>query len=317
MTTEIEQHASALLERLYESHKADGESREAVAAFVGAADLSKDYGETLIRLLETNGYVDAFRTLGGSMPTITAAGIHAVQQLQAERADPKTQAANLRTAMLLWLDGQEENSSTPTSWDAFLESDEHRDGYSDRQIRHAAEYLSENQLIKALKAWGETDGWLRPGLTVAGRTCVSDFGGDVNEYLNRGTARQVTNHSTTTTNVHVVDNHGNMSVAAQDFTQNITNNTGLDAELILKVLELAGGTHQLAPTLNLPAEDEHQLVEVADELHAEASGDKPNPGRLRQLVEKIYEGVKRATPTVAQKTLEALAEGSIKALAGG
>jgi hypothetical protein len=138
----------------------------------------------------------------------------------------------------------------------------------------------------------------------------------VNEYLNRGNARPVTNHSTTNTTVHITDNHGNLSVAGQDFTQNITN-TGLDAEQILQILELAGGTHQLAPTLKLPTDDEQQLLETADQLHAEASGDKPDRARIRQLVDKIYDGVKKAAPTVAQKTLVALAEGSIKALTGG
>ncbi|ONI79057.1 hypothetical protein BWI15_00320 [Kribbella sp. ALI-6-A] len=138
----------------------------------------------------------------------------------------------------------------------------------------------------------------------------------MNEYLNRGAVRPVANHSTTNTTVHITDNHGNVSVAGQDFAQAITH-TGLDAELILNVLELAGGTHQLAPTLKLPADDERRLVETADELHAEASSGKPDRGRIRQLVEKIYDGVKKAAPTVAQKTLEALAEGSIKALTGG
>jgi hypothetical protein len=316
MATEIEEHAGDLLEQLYECHKADGDMRAAFRAYLGRGELDTEYGETLIRLLETDGYVGAFRTLGGSIPSITARGIQAVQQVQADRADPKIRVTNLRVAMLQWLYAQEDSDSSPASWERFIDSPDSNDGYTERQIRHAAEYLHEYGMIRAISSSKEQDGWIRPTLTVAGRTCVTDFGGDVNEYLNRGTPRSVTNHSTTNTTVHITDNHGNVSVASQDFTENITN-TGLDAELILNVLELAGGTHQLAPTLKLPAVDEQQLVETANELHAEASGDKPNRGRIRQLVDRIYDGVKKAAPTVAQKTLVALAEGSIKALAGG
>jgi hypothetical protein len=218
VATEIEQHATGLLERLYECEKVDGDSMATVATYLEGAGLDTSYGYTLIDLLGNAGYVKPANTMGGAAGIITAAGIQAIQQLQADRADPKVRVGMLRTAMLLWLDDQEENHVGPSSWDPFVElaSTDEGDGYSERQIRYAAEYLDEHGLIRAISVNEEQAGWIRPTLTVAGRTCVTDFEGDVSEYLNRGQARPVvTNRSTTTNTVHVSDNHGNLSVAGR------------------------------------------------------------------------------------------------------
>jgi hypothetical protein len=152
---------------------------------------------------------------------------------------------------------------------------------------------------------------VRPQLSVAGRTCVTDFGGDVNEYLNRGQAKPPVTNSTTTNN-YVSDNHGNLSIAGENFSQVF--NAGLD---VTDVLELAGGADQLVPVLHLPADREQEIIQTAKQLHAEASGATPDRGRLRQLIDKVIEGVKEAAPTVARKTLLALGDLALRALSGG
>ena len=313
MAIEIERQATELLELLYECNKVDGDSGEVVADYLEKEGLDTSYGYTLIDFLGNNGFVKTSSTMGGASGEITATGIQAIQQLWAERADPKVRSGMLRTAMLLWLDQQEERDDAPSSWDPFVDAEPapEDDGYSKRQILHAAEYLYEHGLVQAISVNEFADGWVRPTLTVAGRTCVTDFGGDVSEYLSRGQTRPiVTNRSTTTNTVHISDNHGNLSVAGEHITQNMTN-AGFD---VAQILELAGGVHQIAPVLKLEADDERQLIETADELHAEADSDKPDRGRLRQLIDKIYEGLKKAAPTVGQKAVLALADEAIRAL---
>jgi len=312
MATEIERQATELLELLYECNKADGDSREVVAGYLEKEGLETSYGYTLIDFLGNSGFVNESNTFGGASGEITAGGIRAVQQLWADRADPKIRSGMLRTAMLLWLDQQEERDDAPADWEPFVDAEPEEDGYSKRQILHAAEYLYEHGLIGAVSVSEFADGWVRPTLTVAGRTCVTDFGGDVSEYLNRGQARPVvTNRSTTNNTVHISDNHGNLSVAGEHITQNM-NNAGFG---VAQILELAGGVHQIAPVLKLEADDERQLIETADELHAEAKSDKPDHGRLRQLIDKIYDGLNKAASTVGQKAVLALADEAIKALA--
>ncbi|WBQ04380.1 hypothetical protein [Kribbella sp. CA-293567] len=312
MGTEIEQHASDLLEQLYECHEANENEGATVARFLEGKGRETSYGYTLIDFLDRHGLVRAANEMGGAWGDITSAGIREVQQLRARRADPKIRTAALRREMLQWLYEQEDNDRHVTGWDSFVED---QNDHTERQVRHGAEYLFQHELIKAIGAMGETDGWIRPQLTVDGRACVTDFGGEVSEFLNRGAARPVTNHSTTNTTFNFTDNKGDMYVAGNDFHQKI-NNAGLDPQQILMILELAGGTKQMGPTLGLSDDQARQLTETAADLHAEADGEKPNHGRLRQLVDKIYEGVKQATPSVAQKTLVTLAEQSIQALTG-
>jgi hypothetical protein len=58
--------------------------------------------------------------------------------------------------MLQWLYAQEDSDNGPSSWEPFIDSNDHNDGYSERQIRHAAEHLYENQLTKAFRSFGES-----------------------------------------------------------------------------------------------------------------------------------------------------------------
>lgn len=310
--TEIGEHATELLERLYDSALAGDSDTDIVAAYLESNGLAPDYGFDLINLLDSNGYVRQSNTYGAAFGTITANGKLAVEQLRARRADPKIRTGQLRSAMLSWLDERESQRTGTSSWDQFAElaATDDGGGHSERDVRHAAEYLHEHQLIKAIKAWGESDGWLRPALTVAGRTCLTDFAGDVEAYLNRGRATSVITDNSTTNNTWVSDNHGNLNVAGDHISQTVTN-SGLD---VAQLLELAGGVDQLAPVLRLPAEVQADVVAAAHDLHAEASGAKPDPGRLRQLVDKIYDGIKDAAPTVGKTAVLALVDTAIKAL---
>ncbi|MFG1820593.1 hypothetical protein ACGFIF_43020 [Kribbella sp. NPDC049174] len=312
--TEIAEHATELLERLYDCAAAGEGESETVAAYLDSKGLGADYGFDLINLLDSNGYVEQSSGYGAAAGTITAHGKHAVQHLRAERADPKVRVSQLRTAMLSWLDDREAQRVETSSWEPFLEfaATEEGGGHSERDVRHAAEYLHEHQLIKAVKVAEEIDGWLRPTLTVAGRTCLTDFGGDVAEYLNRGHATSVITDNSTTNNTWVSDNHGNLNVAGDHISQSITN-SGLD---VAQLLELAGGIDQFAPVLQLPADVEREIVAAAHDLHAEASSASPDRGRLRQLVDKIYVGVKDAAPTVGKKVVLGLIDMALKALSG-
>lgn len=313
MATEIEAHADELLERLYECSTADEDTEAAVAAFVEEQGRQTSYGYALIDLLDGAALVKKANSAGGADGRITAAGIREVQQRRAARKDPKVRGEKLRGAMLLWLHQQEEDNRSPSSWDSFVElaSTEAGGGYSEREVEHAAEFLDEHRLINSVQSAGSVAGMHLPGLSVPGRTCVTDFRGDVNEYLNRGQARPSVTTSTTTNN-YVSDNHGNLSIAGENFSQ--VSNAGLD---VTDILELAGGVNQLASVLQLPPDHEQEIVQTAEQLHAEASAATPDRGKLHQLVDKIVQGVKEATPTVARKTLLTLGEHAFRALAGG
>jgi hypothetical protein len=313
MATEIEMHATELLEQLYDH---TGHEQETVTGFLEARSLEMPYGFELIELLEGSGFIQSSSGYGAPSGLVTARGRQAIQQLRADRDDPKVRVQNLREAMLTWLQEQRDRNANPSGWDAFVATagTEEAGAYTERQIKDQAEYLYEHALIKAVKSWGAPDGWNRPELTVAGRTCLTDFGGDVTAYLNQGQPAPSITTSTVNNNTYVTDNHGNITTGGEQITQSVTNNTGLD---VTEILELAGGADQLAAVLGLSTEVEPEFLESAQLLHAEASSDAPDRGRMRQLVDKLRDGALSAAPTVAQKTILALADQALQALNGG
>lgn len=309
----IEQHARAVMEWMYERHPDDDEGP---LTYLEHHGLDRQFGYQIVNYLHGQGWVQPRGAFGPPAGRLTPEGIAMAQSAVAERADPRIRGEKLRQAMLLWLDDRETRRLGTSSWDLFLEhaaSDE-VGGYDEGEVRHGAEYLHEYGLVGAVSVNEERDGWIGPTLKVAGRTCAREFGGDVFRYLNHGRAQQVvTNQSSTTNTVYVSDNHGNLSVAGQDISQAMTN-AGLD---VTQILELAGGVAQFAPVLRLPADVEHEITEAADQLHAEATNGKPDRGRLRTLVDRISTCVKKAAPTVGQRTLLQLVDQAFKALGGG
>ncbi|MGZ0153754.1 hypothetical protein ACXJJ3_42260 (plasmid) [Kribbella sp. WER1] len=312
MATEIETHASNLLEALYEAHRANADQDAATASYLESAGLDPvQDGFALVDFLAERGLVDANHTAGTPRGWITPEGMHAVQGLYAKRADPKARAALLRTEMLRWLDRQEDEGLQPASFDEFVDAlTEDSEVFSERELRGAAEYLHRNELVEAVHVEESTDGWIHPRLTPEGRECITDHGGDVAEFLRERRGGPSTTHHSTT--VHVSDNNGNLVIHGEKFTQNY--NAGINVE---DLVTFAGGVRQMLPVLGVDPAAQDELAEVADDLHAEATAPVPDRGRLRQLVNRLLAGVNAAAETVAKTMLLAAGEAARKAITGG
>ncbi|TCO33029.1 hypothetical protein EV652_10328 [Kribbella steppae] len=221
MATEIEGHASDLLEALYEAERAGTDEDEAIATYLEQAGLdAASYGFTVVDFLADHGMVERHHGFGKPRGRSTPAGMHAIQKLHVDRANPKIRAAALRTEMITWLDSQEERGTEPTSFQEFadsLESAEDGDSYSERELRGAAEYLQRHQLTESVHVEESSEGWIRPRLTVEGRECITDHAGDVAEYIRERRGGGPTTHHKTT--VHISDNNGNLVINGDRFTQ--------------------------------------------------------------------------------------------------
>ncbi|HWD80122.1 MAG TPA: helix-turn-helix transcriptional regulator, partial [Kribbella sp.] len=314
MPTEIEEHAGDLLEAMYEAERADTDQDDAILAYLDQAGHETAYGYTLVDILADNGLVNAHHTLGRPRGMITPEGIRAVQQLHADRANPKIRATALRKAMLVWLDDQEEQGAEPASFQEFADSLDptSKPQFSERELRGTAGFLHRKELIEAVHVEESTDGWIRPRLTVDGRECITDHDGDVAAYLRDRQSGGTTDNSTNTTTVHISDNNGNLSINGDRFTQNYA--AGVD---VAELLEFAGGLRQMLPVLGLDTATQQELAEAADQLHTEASSPKPDHGRLRQLLKRLLDGLNQAAPTVAKTMLLAAGEAAQKAITGG
>ncbi|TDW95371.1 hypothetical protein EV137_2706 [Kribbella pratensis] len=183
VATDIDQHATDLLEAIYEAGRAGRDPDEAISDYLQRAGHDVDYGFQLVDLLASLGLVKPYSTFGTPRAMITPAGIQAMQQLVADRANPKVRSAVLRTEMITWLDAQEEQGVHPGSFQEFADQLVSPLAFSERELRGAAELLLRHSLIDAVHLEEFTGGWIAPRLTVEGRDCITDCGGDVGEYL--------------------------------------------------------------------------------------------------------------------------------------
>lgn len=186
MTTEIDAHASELLEAMYDAERDGSDQDETIATYLQRAGRDSDYGFTLVDWLVQHGMVKSHHTYRTPRGRITPHGMQAIQQLHADRASPKIRAAILRNAMIAWLDEQEERGTHPASFQDFsdsLESAGGRGSFSEREISGAAEHLERQGLVESPQVAEFPAGWIGPRLTARGRECITDYRGDVAEYL--------------------------------------------------------------------------------------------------------------------------------------
>ncbi|WP_093802158.1 hypothetical protein [Streptomyces sp. Wb2n-11] len=80
----------------------------------------------------------------------------------------------------------------------------------------------------------------------------------------------------------------------QHFTQNSTN--GVDPT---PFAQLAGYIGQVSTTLGMSGTDRVELERVAQDLHAEATCEDPEPGRLRQFATQLKDRLLEAGTTIA------------------
>jgi hypothetical protein len=308
----IEQHSTGLLEWLYARSEDQGpDSPGDIGPYLNEHGLDLHFGHMLVQYLAERGLVQNVSTLGAPDAMINANGIEAVQRLQARRSNPAERAATLRKWMLLWLDQHEENDENVLDWESFLTSDSinyHDKPFSRRDVTLAAEYLHHHHLITAISVAEASDGMIHPQLTIEGHSCITDYGGNVSEYINRGQR----GGNITTNNIHMSDSTGNIVVASDNVTQNV--NAGLD---MTKVLDFAGFVRQTLPVLNLPDDDQQALGEQAEELHSESTASAPDRGRIRRMIDALMQGLQAAAPTVAKTMAIDLGAEAIKSITGG
>jgi hypothetical protein len=311
MATEIETHASRLLEAMYAAYRAGTDQDAAIDSYLQKAGLNpKQDGFDVVDFLAGQGWVETHHTFGTPRGTITPGGIRSVQELQARRANPRFRAALLRTNLLGWLHQLEEDGEQPNSFQDFVDDlTEDSEPFSEREFRAAATYLHDNGLIEAVHSENFTDGWLGPRLTSKGREYVTDYDGDVAEFVRDQRGGSPTHHSTS---VHVGGNHNNFVIDSRDFTQNY--NAGINTDDVVKFADLI---REMLPVLKVDATAKDDLAQAAADLQTETSTSAPDRGRLQQLVDRLRAGVNGAAETVVKTVLVAAGEAAHKAITGG
>ena len=302
MAPDIERHSMELLEWLYDHPEDDG------GAFPVDSSSNDDLYD-LVRFLADRYLVKDVSTFGGARADICPDGTAAVQRLRARRADPAQRAHRarmVRTHLLWWLDSQD---TAPANWSGALIGlgvDDLGTPFTMQDISREAAYLMDKGLISGHRPWGSDD-LLRPALTHAGRTCITDFGGNVSDYLNPA------HRGGNTTNNHVNVSGASNNIALGDHnTQTMT--TGLDTA---KVLEFAQFVSQAMPALGLPDDQQDALETQVQELQQEADSLAADPGRIRGLINRIMTGLGAATSEAIQTVAIGMGEQALESVQAG
>jgi hypothetical protein len=300
MAPDIQRNSMELLEWLYDHQ----DERPSSFPVDPSSNLRRLY--ELVSYLADRQLVADQSTFGAADATILPDGIAAVERLRSARATPTQRARRAvmaRTHLLWWLEGQNSPPNDLSGALAGLGVDDLGTSFTIEDINREVAYLEEKGLIRGLRTFQST-GLMRPALTADGRTCVTDFGGNVSEYLNaqnRG--------GSTTNNTFNVNGGGNNFAVGDHNTQNMT--TGLDTT---KVLEFARFVAEAVPALGLPADQQGALQAQVEELRVEAESHFSEPGVIRSLIDKVMTSLGAATSTALQTVATGLGDQALESI---
>ncbi|MFD9097853.1 hypothetical protein [Streptomyces collinus] len=295
----------ALLDWVYE--KAEGRPHAGVdlQPFAVKYGLEEREGYDLLAYGKSKGALDdRFATLGIPAANLTPYGLDLVEERRKRRDSPVARSKAARQSLLRWLWEQKDQGFHFPITDSFVGTPDAIFEGSELtldEIDRAASYLSDKGLIKGTKVSGR-QGPVRAEITAEGQDCVENYGGDPSAQDRRGAAG-------TTYNTYLPNAQGVIVGEQQNFTQN--NSTGVDPSAFI---QLAGYVGQVSGTLGMADPQRADLERIAQDLHAEATSEAPEQGRLRHLAGQVKERLLTAGATMAATVGVQMAEQAIGSL---
>ncbi|GHG83745.1 hypothetical protein [Streptomyces griseocarneus] len=283
----------------------DGRAKQNPAGYIDVAafpeELQLEYEDPAILALqlEQHDLVQILRAMGPRTHVrLTDAGRVAVRQLKDLQKDRAARIRHTMDALLRWLFDTASDQTpinpalflaTPGSYFAGTE-------ISGTDLHQALAYLAEHNLIDHIDTDPAT-----VAITPQGTRCAL-AGGSVQDHVNQP-------HPGTTYNNYMPNAKGVIIGEQQHFTQN--NADGVDPTLFA---QLAGYIGQVSTTLGMSETDRVELERVAQDLHAEATSENPEPGRLRQFATQLKDKLLEAGTTIAATMGVQMADQALAAL---
>ncbi|MFB6876400.1 hypothetical protein [Streptomyces sp. NPDC056323] len=271
------------------------------AARNGVADLEL---RTLVDGLKADGLLKdagveydwwtAWASIGGAVGTgargrrvsLAPAGVAELQGIRARRSNRLKRNVHVRNVILQWLYEREvEPVRSLTEMINDPEVHFHWEGLTRDEVRRAFVYLSEESMVRGRIAVGGDV--LVPRLTARGIECV-ESGANVTDFVSRQKSGGNIYHT------YLPNAQGVIVGEQQNFTQN--NNAGVDPS---EFVRLAGYLGQVSATLGLEDSERVELEQAAQDLHAAATSESPEPSSLRTLTTRVLDGLANAAGTVA------------------
>lgn len=292
----------ALLEYVYDQVDRDLGKRvdlESAPFAPGLADASS-------RRLISAGLIEFASVMGDFK--ITHRGLSLVSDIRTKRKNSPARTADLRLSLLLWLYDRYLDGGQPSSTTEFLSSERSwffGKRFSERELLQAVKYLKLTGLIEGLEAYQE-DHLIEPALTATGVTCAESEK-SVSEFLNPPAAS-----GGTTFNVRIEGSQNVVVGTQSDFTQNTT--SGIDPAVLARLTHFATAAREGLPSYGLEESRQVQVEEIAGELEAQATGDAPDRGRLRQLTDNLIAALSPAAGSALGGIVTALGKQAAAAI---
>lgn len=227
-------------------------------------------------------------------------GRDAAEEFEALRNNKRKRAAAIRDLMLEWLHDEYMDGNNSPVIDGFLES---RHGsfyglpFTEDEMTHTSYWLRDEGYINGDSSFGGPIA--RPSLTTKGVKAV-EHGTSVSAPADSGVGNVNNNY-----NVHVSNSHDfNLAAGSPGAVQSNTL-TVAQAEEAKKVAE---AFRAMMPMFGLSTDDEHQGIEIRDELEGELVQPDPNSGKIKALIGKAVEVAALGTTSGVVEAFIGLAE---------
>ncbi|MEU0403298.1 hypothetical protein ABZ318_24310 [Streptomyces sp. NPDC006197] len=256
-----------------------------VTRFVEEQQLHDEDASVLAFELEQRDYVQVSRNWGGEAPEVhlTDAGRAAIHRLKKLRLDRAARLRYTMDAFHRWL-FDTAGDQRPTNPVLFLDTPASYFAGSEitgTELHEALAYLAQHQLIERIDTEPPT-----VAITPQGVSCALT-GGSVQDHVNQPRLGTIYNN-------YMPNAKGVIIGEQQHFAQN--NTDGVDPTLFA---QLAGYIGQVSTTLGMSDTDRVELERVAQDLHAEATSETPEPSRLRQFATQLKDKLLEAGTTIA------------------
>ncbi|MFE6461112.1 hypothetical protein ACFVP0_27105 [Streptomyces cinereoruber] len=298
-TVESDPILSRLLLWLDEQTQQNPSDCVGISRFVEEQQLHDEDAGVLAFELEQRDLVKNLRTFGGPPQVyLTDAGRAAIHRLKKLRTDRAARLRYTMDAFQRWIfdTAGDQRPVDPalffTAPGAFFAGIV----ISAEDLHQALAHLAEHKLIERIDTDPAT-----VAITPQGIKCAL-AGGSVQDHINQP-------RTGATYNNYLPNAKGVIIGEQQHFTQN--NTDGVDPTLFV---QLAGYIGQVSGTLNLTEPDRVELERAAQDLHAEATSESPEPGRLRQLATKVKDQLMEAGTTMAATVGVQMAEQALGSL---
>lgn len=243
---------------------------------------------------------------------LTSYGVADVLARSRRRTDPAQRARACRAGLLRWFYEQRIAKRHMSITEEFTKDDEaiwEGTRFSEVESQEAAEYLHDKGLIKGVKV-AQMRGPVRAEITTDGIDCVTDWEGNVAEYLRdqRGNGPTINQgpvfHGNTQGGQLA---WGNRDVTQHHTVQNVAPGFEPLAEAVAVILK------QL-PAYGLDTDDMRDTEDAANDVLAEVSQTKPEPRRVRRAVASLRGFLMPIASNAAKHEVQVLAQQGIDQL---